>query len=169
MTGLVSAQTLPDAQSVSSSGRVECALGRPLYASSKFISARRLGDFGWTKITVDQDFVDVVLELHTRVTTRGLVHCAVSWMAQGWDGAKQVDGTLASLHVNERSCWLRTHPKNSDLAIETLRMDIAELIDAIFTGQGTTPVLWYQGALVYGSADGFDLLRRLIACGELKA
>ena len=48
-------------------------------------------------------------------------------------------------------------------------MDIAELIDAISTGHGTTPVLWYQGALVYGGACGFGLLKHLIACGELKA
>jgi hypothetical protein len=36
------------------------------------------------------------------------------------------------------------------------------------TGHGTSPVLWYQGAFVYGGASGCGLLKRLIACGELK-
>jgi hypothetical protein len=137
------------------------AAGFPVFRGSK--------DLAWVKVTVDRAFVDQVLELQTRVVTRGLLHCGASWTAQGWDGARPVEGTLASVHVNERSCWLRTHPQNRELAIETVTMDIAELLDAISTGHGTTPLLWYQGALVYGGASGFGLLKRLIACGELKA
>jgi hypothetical protein len=162
------AQTAPEASSMNASERFERDPASPLYAAGLAV-ARGSGDLAWAKVTVDRTFVDKVVELQARVVTRGLLHCAASWTAQGWEGFRPVEGTLASVHVNERSCWLRTHPQNRELAVETVRMDIAELIDAISTRHGTTPVLWYQGALVYGGASGFGLLKRLIACGELKA
>jgi hypothetical protein len=161
---VIPAQAAHAAGSMNTSGRFERDPALPLYAAG-FAVFRGSGDLAWAKVTVDRAFVDEVLGLQTRVVTRGLLHCAASWTAQGWDGARPVEGTLASVHVNEHSCWLRTHPQNQELAIETVRMDIAELIDAISTGHGTTPVLWYRGALVYGDARGFGLLKRLIACG----
>jgi len=163
----IPAQTPPAAGSMAKRERLEHGSVTSLYAAG-FAVFRGSGDLAWVKVTVDRPLVDQMLELHTRVVQRDLIHCGASWTAQGWDGAKPVEGALASVHVNERSCWLRTHPQNRELAIETIRMDITELLEAICTGHGTTPLLWYQGALVYGGASGFGLLKRLIACGELK-
>ena len=112
---VIPAQTAAAAGSVSTRGRIERDPAPPLYAAG-FAVFRGSGDLAWVKVTVDPAFVDQVLELQTRVVVRGLLHCAVSWTAQGWDGARPVEGTLASVHVNERSCWLRTHPQNQELA-----------------------------------------------------
>jgi hypothetical protein len=165
---VIHAQTASDADSIKRSEHFKLGLAPSLYAAA---SAGYKGseDLAWAKVALDEPFVNEVLDLQARAVTRGLVHCAVSWTAQGWDGTKPIEGTLASLHVNQRSCWFRTLPKDRDLALETVRMDIAELIDAISTRRGTTPVLWYQGALIYAGASGFGLLKRLIEIGELKA
>jgi hypothetical protein len=165
---VIPAQTASDADTTNRSEHFKLGLAQYLYAAA---SARHKGsgDLAWVKVALDEAFVKEVLDLQTRVVTRGLVHCAVSWTAQSWDGTKPIEGTLASLHVNERSCWFRTLPKDRDRALETVRMDIGALIDAISTRRGTTPALWYQGALIYAGASGFGLLKRLIECGELKA
>ncbi len=117
----------------------------------------------WAKVTIDQQFVDTVLELQALCTSQKLDQVSRSWFVEKWgdDGQLRLQGE--DLQVGPRSWWIRARPKHADYDCETRMLDISWLLDCLQKGHSTDFITRKGDVLLYdGSGQTAGLLAQLV-------
>ena len=122
----------------------------------------------WCKLTIDQHFIDTVLELQALCKAKGLDQTTKSWGVDAWGQSDSLNLRDEDLAVGKHSWWIRARPKHADYDCETRMLDIGWLLEALGNRTSTEYLAWRKDVLLYDSASNIKgMVEELVDNEEL--
>lgn len=136
-------------------------LAARIKAFTLIVEVRSTSDFGeapsWARVAVDPSFLLNLVQMFGLCEDNDLKSVSISLCPEAWHREDDLHIRGDSLRVCDSSFWFEGYPKHADYNVETILINIYDLLKAIEIGRGDGAAYngfrWSGGHLFFGDVD----------------